>query len=700
MVGKKQLSLQRGGIGKCNFSNPLPSALGEGLILNLKLLSIFLDNGELAKAVVLKGRPSDNKMAPLTPVSGLSLPCLVLLLLLEIPGAGAQEFQLLQPQGAVSVSAGETLTLICSLTGFAPVGPVKWFKGSGSGRQLVYAQVGSFPRVTRAVSGSDTDFTIHISDTRPEDAGIYRCVKFERWSGAYEEFRSGAGTVVSVSGQISTTGSGLFSSPALWIGLFLEKVLTAAFLLFLFLRSKAYCVSLVLKIMAVEGLDYVRLNERTRVTSRFAVRREGLILNFKLLSISLDNGELAKAAVLKGRPSDNKMAPSTPVSGLSLPWLVLLLLLEIPGAGAQELQLLQPQGAVWVSPGETLTLTCSVTGLQPVGPVKWFKDSGSGRQLVYGNVGSFPRVTRAVSGSDTDFTIRISDTRPEDAGIYHCVKFEKGSVVDEEIRSGNGTVVSVSARPSAPSVSGPPSRAEPGSPVTFTCTSGGFSPRNITVTWLKNGAKLPAPQPRVLPAHESVSYNMSSTVGVNLTAGDARSQLTCQIEHSTLPAPLRASYNLSAALRVPPRLRVGTAPAAPVALNESVTFTCYAEGFYPKDASLTWLENGNEMNLGKPSPMTQNPDGTYTLQSSLEVKATEQRRQSAFTCRAVHDSQPPVSASAMLRLSQVPADPGKDPTSPTAGQSLFSSPALWIGLFLEKVLTAAFLLFLFQRSKA
>ncbi|XP_044844408.1 signal-regulatory protein beta-1-like isoform X2 [Mauremys mutica] len=384
------------------------------------------------------------------------------------------------------------------------------------------------------------------------------------------------------------------------------------------------------------------------------------------------------------------MAPSTPVCGLSLPCLVLLLLLEIPGAGAQEFQLLQPQGTVSVSAGETLTLSCSVNGNATPGGVKWFKGSGSGRQLVFADTGSLPRVTRAVSGSDTDYTIHISDTRPEDAGIYHCVKFKKGSGADEEFRSGAGTTVSVSARPSAPSVSGPPSRAEPGPPVTFTCTSGGFSPRDIAVTWLKNGAKLPNSQTRVLPAHENVSYSVSSTVGLSLTRGDARSQLTCQIEHSTLPAPLRATYHLSDALRVPPRLRVGTDPAVPIALNASVMFTCRAEGFYPKDASLTWLENGNETNLGKSSPLAENPDGTYTLQRSLEVKATEQRNQSVFTCRVVHDSQPPVSASKMLRSSQTPPEPG---------QRLFSSPALWIGLFLEKVLTAAFLLFLSLRSK-
>uniref|UniRef100_A0A8C8VE33 Ig-like domain-containing protein n=1 Tax=Pelusios castaneus TaxID=367368 RepID=A0A8C8VE33_9SAUR len=115
----------------------------------------------------------------------------------------------------------------------------------------------------------------------------------------------------------------------------------------------------------------------------------------------------------------------------------------LAGSRAQGFQLLQPQDAESVAVGETLTLNCSVTGDPPVGPVRWFKDSGPGRQLVYDDKGSFPRVTRAVPGSATDFTIRIRDTRPADAGVYHCVKFKKGTGPDEEIRSGAGTTVSV-----------------------------------------------------------------------------------------------------------------------------------------------------------------------------------------------------------------------------------------------------------------
>ncbi|XP_074868200.1 signal-regulatory protein beta-1-like isoform X2 [Carettochelys insculpta] len=362
------------------------------------------------------------------------------------------------------------------------------------------------------------------------------------------------------------------------------------------------------------------------------------------------------------------------------------------GPRAQEFQVLQPQGAVSVSAGGTLTLNCSATAAVPVGPMKWFKGSGPSRQLVFEDrdKGSFPRVSRALPGANTDFTIHISDTRPEDAGTYRCVKFRKVAGGEVELSSGPGTVVSVSARPSAPSVSGPPSRAEPGAPVSFTCTSEGFSPRDITVTWFKNGDKLEAPRPQVLPEHENVSYSVSSTVGLSLSAGDARSQLTCQLEHSTLPAPLRGTYSLNRTLRVPPQLRVDPKPEGPVPVNTLVTFTCCAEGFYPSDVSLSWLQNGNETRLGKSSPLAENADGRYTLQSSLEVNATEQMDQSNLTCQVVHDSQPPINISKRLHVSQPNAE---------SGESLFSSPVLWIGLLLDKALTGAFLLFLFLRSK-
>ncbi|NXV20529.1 SHPS1 phosphatase, partial [Cepphus grylle] len=109
-----------------------------------------------------------------------------------------RSFGLQQPQDKVSVTVGETLTLTCTTSREGPIGPVKWVKGWGSGNQTIYNQTGSFPRVTRAVDNSNTDFTIHIRDVQPEDAGTYYCVKFCKSLGGDEVFQYGKGTEVSI----------------------------------------------------------------------------------------------------------------------------------------------------------------------------------------------------------------------------------------------------------------------------------------------------------------------------------------------------------------------------------------------------------------------------------------------------------------------------------------------------------------------
>uniref|UniRef100_A0A8C3J2S4 Ig-like domain-containing protein n=1 Tax=Calidris pygmaea TaxID=425635 RepID=A0A8C3J2S4_9CHAR len=123
-------------------------------------------------------------------------------LLLGQLSAGAQvtpRFQLWQPQDKVAVTVGKTLTLTCTTSSARPLGPVKWLKGWGDGNQTIYEQTGSFPRVTREVNASNTDFSIHIRDVQPEDAGTYYCVKFHKSLNSDDEVLDrGKGTEVSV----------------------------------------------------------------------------------------------------------------------------------------------------------------------------------------------------------------------------------------------------------------------------------------------------------------------------------------------------------------------------------------------------------------------------------------------------------------------------------------------------------------------
>ncbi|KFU83499.1 Tyrosine-protein phosphatase non-receptor type substrate 1, partial [Chaetura pelagica] len=109
-------------------------------------------------------------------------------------------FQLWQPQDKVSVVVGGTLTLTCTTSGAGPAGPTKWLKGLGSENETIYDQNSPPPpRVTRIEPWSNTDFSIHIGNVHPEDAGTYYCIKFRKVLGRGDEvFQQGKGTEVSL----------------------------------------------------------------------------------------------------------------------------------------------------------------------------------------------------------------------------------------------------------------------------------------------------------------------------------------------------------------------------------------------------------------------------------------------------------------------------------------------------------------------
>ncbi|KAM6163819.1 signal-regulatory protein beta-1-like [Rhynchocyon petersi] len=364
-----------------------------------------------------------------------------------------------------------------------------------------------------------------------------------------------------------------------------------------------------------------------------------------------------------------------PLPSLLLCLLCLLcLLLGLSGVtGQEDLRVTQP-GTASVAAGETVTLHCVVSSLSPVGPMVWFRGAGPDRQLIYNFKGGldhlrlFPRVRNVTDYTKTDnlnFSIRISNITPADTGTYFCVKFRKGSP-DTEFKSGPGTQVTVSAKPSGPMVSGPSTRTTPGHTVSFTCKSHGFSPRDVTLKWFKNGNELMTHQEEVVPQGESVSYNISSTAHVKLTRDDVHSQVICEGAHSTLKGFLRGTANLSETIRVPPSLEVTQLPQ-----GNQVNFTCHVKKFYPKNLNMTWLENGNVSPAHATSVLTEDKDGTYNLKSWILVNSCAHRENMVITCQVVHDGQPAVSIKETLKMETPQKNESPDTPSEPSKPKLF-----------------------------
>ncbi|ELV13588.1 Signal-regulatory protein beta-1 isoform 3 [Tupaia chinensis] len=114
----------------------------------------------------------------------------------------------------------------------------------------------------------------------------------------------------------------------------------------------------------------------------------------------------------------------------------------VVGVAGEEPKVIQPEKSLVLSAGESATLHCTLTSLLPVGPIQWFRGERPDRQLIYSfRGGHFHRVTPVADTTkrnNTDFSIRISNITPTDAGTYYCVKFRKEASGDTEFKSGRG----------------------------------------------------------------------------------------------------------------------------------------------------------------------------------------------------------------------------------------------------------------------
>ncbi|XP_074174128.1 tyrosine-protein phosphatase non-receptor type substrate 1 isoform X2 [Rhinolophus sinicus] len=401
------------------------------------------------------------------------------------------------------------------------------------------------------------------------------------------------------------------------------------------------------------------------------------------------------------------MEPAGLAPGRLRPLLCLLIAVScfstVGGAGEKELQVIQPEKSVSVAAGETATLPCTVTSLHPVGPLRWFRGTGPGRELIYsleGNEGArFPRVTAvadATRRNNMDFSIRISNITPADTGTYYCVKFQRQDPEDMEFKSGVGTRLTVSAKPSPPVVSGPKGRASPKQTVSFTCESHGFSPRKITLKWFKDGNELPASQTTMDPEGDSASYSISSTASLLLAPGDVRSQLVCEVDHVTLQGgpPLRGTANLSETIRVPPTLEVTQHSMA----GNMVNVTCLVKKFYPQRLQLSWLENGNLSRSETATTLTENKDGTFTQMSWLLVNLSAHREDVVLTCQVEHDGQPAVIKNLTVQASVHQKDQSTDELPGGSLNNIFIAVGVVCALLVALLIAALYLLRVRQKK--
>ncbi|CAN2389843.1 CD47 immunoglobulin-like domain, partial [Pristimantis euphronides] len=189
--------------------------------------------------------------------------------------------------------------------------------------------------------------------------------------------------------------------------------------------------------------------------------------------------------------------------------------------------------------GDALTLSCIVERFYPRPiTVTWLRNGQA--QSGVTQLGPFPCDSHYYSvWSQMGLTL----TEEEDGAVYTC------QISHLSLRSVDELTYEVNAQGTPPEVqfiAAEPATAAAGQEVLFSCMISNFSPRDITVDWLKDGVRLEAGVQRTLcVTTSSGSHSMWSHLRFTPAAEDDGSIFTCSVQHVALKNREERTYTLS-----------------------------------------------------------------------------------------------------------------------------------------------------------
>nr|6N4Q_I Chain I, Fab light chain [Mus musculus]6N4Q_K Chain K, Fab light chain [Mus musculus]6N4R_I Chain I, Fab light chain [Mus musculus]6N4R_K Chain K, Fab light chain [Mus musculus] len=211
-----------------------------------------------------------------------------------------------------------------------------------------------------------------------------------------------------------------------------------------------------------------------------------------------------------------------------------------------EIVLTQSPALMAASPGEKVTITCSVSLSISSSNLFWYqqKSETSPKPWIYGTskLASGVPVRFSGSGSGTSYSLTISSMEAEDAATYYCQQWSSHSFT-----FGGGTKLEIKRADAAPTVSiFPPSSEQLTSGgASVVCFLNNFYPKDINVKWKIDGSER---QNGVLNSwtdqdSKDSTYSMSSTLTLTKDEYERHNSYTCEATHKTSTSPIVKSFN-------------------------------------------------------------------------------------------------------------------------------------------------------------
>ncbi|XP_066269272.1 hemicentin-1-like [Branchiostoma lanceolatum] len=303
--------------------------------------------------------------------------------------------------------------------------------------------------------------------------------------------------------------------------------------------------------------------------------------------------------------------------------------------------------------GQTTVIGCSYTAsaLGSRTNVEWFRDPAGTDELIvdhevgwdtfyYGNqVGRLDIVD--------DASVRISDTRLGDGGVYRCTVSVRGVGSD----SGDVTV-NAQALPSSPTITISSSTPSTLAPVTLTGRTTGAFPVS-TISWYRGDEDKTGEAAAQQDTQESDgTFTSTRTLTFTPTKADNGATYRCVVTHGALQGDRQSTTTLD--VRYPAEISAAPPMTTSVIAGQSATLNCTTDG-NPASYTYTWKEGNREINHSAEDQYS-TTGGVLTISSVRRDQHSTQ-----YSCEVTNNIGSPDTASTTLNVQHGP-DVSSPPT--------------------------------------
>ncbi|XP_075037395.1 uncharacterized protein LOC142098448 [Mixophyes fleayi] len=158
------------------------------------------------------------------------------------------------------------------------------------------------------------------------------------------------------------------------------------------------------------------------------------------------------------------------------------------------------------------------------------------------------------------------------------------------------------------------------------CSIMGFYPRDIKVTWVRNGQTVSGSVLGNFQMNADSTWNLNSSVTITPTQTQDNPVITCQVEHESHRDPIQESF----------RVEYGVAPKVKLLSSHNggeQIYVCEAQGFTPEAVGITWLLDGK-----RTEPPRRNADGSYNNWKLYRIDGKQQKRIENISCLVEHET--------------------------------------------------------------